>query len=247
MTENYQKNSLLGQLEKSGIINDEKKSIPQIGVSDVADGDFLPFGILTGGIETSPFNSDIDETTKIKETKIVQKRLNDLDLNIFQEAGFVDIYDDELSLNEKIKKIKNLIKKIENKIFMLEDSDDETLLNKLKDEKETLLETLKLLEKDEIQNPISQNANATINKIENKIHIKEKLRKLEKIILKFCPLLHKSLMVRHALNKLVMLNESAKELMTKKIPYGESETRYNDFTAYLSCANVIHAKLTKKI
>ena len=247
MTENYQKNSLLGQLEKSGIINDEKNSIPQEGGTIGAGEDFLPFGILTGGIETSPFNTNVIEEKEQKETKIVQKRLNDLDLNIFQETGFIDINDDELSLNEKIKKIKSLIKKIENKIFMLEDSDDEMLLDKLKNEKEALIETLKLLEKDEIQNPISQNANATINKIENKIHIKEKLRKLEKFILKFCPLLHKSLMVRHALNKLVMLNESAKELMTKKIPYGESEIRYNDFTAYLSCANVIHAKLTKKM
>ena len=35
--------------------------------------------------------------------------------------------------------------------------------------------------------------------------------------------------------------------MAKKIPYGEQELRYNDFTAYLSCANVIHAKLTKKM
>lgn len=247
MTENYQKNSLLGQLEKSGIINDEKNSIPQEGGAIGAEEDFLPFGILTGGIETSPFNTNVIEEKEQKETKIVQKRLNDLDLNIFQETGFIDINDDELSLNEKIKKIKSLIKKIENKIFMLEDSDDEMLLDKLKNEKEALIEALKLLEKDEIQNPISQNANATINKIENKIHIKEKLRKLEKFILKFCPLLHKSLMVRHALNKLVMLNESAKELMTKKIPYGESEIRYNDFTAYLSCANVIHAKLTKKM
>lgn len=247
MTENYQKNSLLGQLEKSGIINDEKNSIPQEGGAIGASEDFLPFGILTGGIETSPFNTNVIEEKEQKETKIIQKRLNDLDLNIFQETGFIDINDDELSVNEKIKKIKSLIKKIENKIFMLEDSDDEMLLNKLKNEKEALIEALKLLEKDEIQNPISQNANATINKIENKIHIKEKLRKLEKIILKFCPLLHKSLMVRHALNKLVMLNESAKELMTKKIPYGESEIRYNDFTAYLSCANVIHAKLTKKM
>lgn len=247
MTENYQKNSLLGQLEKSGIINDEKNSIPQEGNTIGAGEDFLPFGILTGGIETSPFNTNVIEEKEQKETKIIQKRLNDLDLNIFQETGFIDINDDELSVNEKIKKIKSLIKKIENKIFMLEDSDDEMLLNKLKNEKEALIEALKLLEKDEIQNPISQNANATINKIENKIHIKEKLRKLEKIILKFCPLLHKSLMVRHALNKLVMLNESAKELMTKKIPYGESEIRYNDFTAYLSCANVIHAKLTKKM
>ena len=33
----------------------------------------------------------------------------------------------------------------------------------------------------------------------------------------------------------------------EKIPYGESELRYSDFIAYLSCANVIHAKLTKKI
>lgn len=247
MTENYQKNSLLGQLEKSGIINDEKNSIPQEGNTIGAGEDFLPFGILTGGIETSPFNTNVIEEKEQKETKIIQKRLNDLDLNIFQETGFIDINDDELSVNEKIKKIKSLIKKIENKIFMLEDSDDEMLLNKLKNEKEALIEALKLLEKDEIQNPISQNANATINKIENKIHIKEKLRKLEKIILKFCPLLHKSLMVRHALNKLVMLNESAKELMTKKTPYGESEIRYNDFTAYLSCANVIHAKLTKKM
>ena len=247
MTENYQKNSLLGQLEKSGIINDEKNSIPQEGGTIGAGEDFLPFGILTGGIETSPFNTNVIEEKEQKETKIVQKRLNDLDLNIFQETGFIDINDDELSVNEKIKKIKSLIKKIENKIFMLEDSDDEMLLDKLKNEKEALIEALKLLEKDEIQNPISQNANATINKIENKIHIKEKLRKLEKFILKFCPLLHKSLMVRHALNKLVMLNESAKELMTKKIPYGESEIRYNDFTAYLSCANVIHAKLTKKM
>lgn len=247
MTENYQKNSLLGQLEKSGIINDEKNSIPQEGGAIGAEEDFLPFGILTGGIETSPFNTNAIEEKEQKETKIVQKRLNDLDLNIFQETGFIDINDDELSVNEKIKKIKSLIKKIENKIFMLEDSDDEMLLDKLKNEKEALIEALKLLEKDEIQNPISQNANATINKIENKIHIKEKLRKLEKFILKFCPLLHKSLMVRHALNKLVMLNESAKELMTKKIPYGESEIRYNDFTAYLSCANVIHAKLTKKM
>lgn len=247
MTENYQKNSLLGQLEKSGIINDEKNSIPQEGGAIGAGEDFLPFGILTSGIETSPFNTNAIEEKEQKETKIVQKRLNDLDLNIFQETGFIDINDDELSVNEKIKKIKSLIKKIEDKIFMLEDSDDEMLLDKLKNEKEALIEALKLLEKDEIQNPISQNANATINKIENKIHIKEKLRKLEKFILKFCPLLHKSLMVRHALNKLVMLNESAKELMTKKIPYGESEIRYNDFTAYLSCANVIHAKLTKKM
>ncbi len=247
MTENYQKNSLLGQLEKSGIIRDEEMSIPKTDNISEENGDFLPFGILTGSFENSPFNSDAIKNSENKETKIIQKRLNDLDLNIFQENGFIDIDDKELSTSEKIKKIKSLIKKIENKIFMLEDSDDEMLLNKLKDEKEALLEALKLLEKDEIQNPISQNANDAINKIENKIHIKEKLRKLERIILKFCPLLHKSLMVRHALNKLVMLNESAKELMAKKIPYGESEIRYNDFTAYLSCANVIHAKLTKKM
>lgn len=241
MMEKHTKNSLLGQLEQNGIINENNTEVEP-----------LPFGILSKGLETSPFGSDEEETeTKedIKDKKIIKKRLNDLDNNIFQDTNFININDEELSKEEKNKKIKALIKKLDEKIFMLEDSDDEILLKKLNDEKEILTDALKLLddEEDNISNPIKQNANVAIEKIAKGVHLYERIKKIENFIFKFCPVLYKSFLVRKALNKLIMLNENARELMLKKIPYGESELRYSDFIAYLSCANVIHAKLTKKI
>ena len=113
MMEKHTKNSLLGQLEQNGIINENNTEVEP-----------LPFGILSKGLETSPFGSDEEETeTKedIKDKKIIKKRLNDLDNNIFQDTNFININDEELSKEEKIKKIKALIKKLDEKIFMLED------------------------------------------------------------------------------------------------------------------------------
>lgn len=238
MMDKYSKNSLLGQLEQSGIFNE-----------DTANVEHLPFGILSKGIETpSSFAPDEEKKQSEPNQKIVKKRLNELDNNIFQDTSFININDEELSKEEKIKKIKFLIKKIDEKIFMLEDSDDEILLKKLNDEREVLIDSIRLLDSEnENINPIKQNANEAIEKIASKVHLGEKIKKIENFIFKFCPVLYKSFLVRKALNKLVMLNENAKELMLKKIPYGESELRYSDFIAYLSCANVIHAKLTKKI
>ncbi len=236
MVDKYTKNSLLGQLKKNGF-----------ELKGSTNGEYLPFGILTGNIENSPFAENQKQEDPIKkEQKIVKKRLNDFDFNIFQESNFLDIDDIELSKEEKISKIKKLIKKIDEKIFMLEDFEDRLLIEKLENEKQALLSTLSLLD----ENYVDENAlskNVQIKEIAQKIHIKDKIEKIEKIIFKICPALRKSFLVKKALNKLVMLNEVAKNLSSKQIPYGESEGRYNDFIAYLSCANVIHAKLTKKM
>lgn len=239
MMEKYPKNSLLGQLEENGLFSESETPAPT----------HLPFGVLTGNMDMSPFNPYVEEndTEEKKEAKFIKKRLNDLDANIFQEGNFLNIDDEELSKDEKVKKIRLLIKRLDEKIFMLEDSDDDMLLDKLKKEKEALNEAMNLLLGDEKELSDFIVQNPKVKEIAVKMHLKEKIRKVEKIIFKFCPVLHKSFLVRHALNKLVMLNESAKELMLKKIPYGEQEIRYSDFIAYLSCANVIHAKLTKKI
>lgn len=239
MADGYSKNSLLGQLEQKGILNEDSKN-----------GEYLPFGILTGSSDMSPFNMPFEEKEEQKaEPKIIKKRLNDLDFNIFQEGSFLDIKDSELSPEEKIKKIKGMIKKTDEKIYMLEDSDDDIILKKLRDEREALFDALSILNGENSASPVSEliSKNEAVKEIAGKMHLKDKIRKFEKIVFKFCPLLHKSFLVRKALNKLVMLNESAKNLCSKQIPYGESEGRYNDFIAYLSCANVIHAKLTKKI
>ena len=53
--------------------------------------------------------------------------------------------------------------------------------------------------------------------------------------------------MKKALNKLKMINQTASALILKKIPYGESEERYDALSDYISNANTIHAKLMKRI
>ena len=235
MMENYHKNSLLGQLEENGI-----------DLQSNTEGEYLPFGTLTGNIENSPFNTNKYQSDPVEiEQKIVKKRLNELDFNLFQEGNFININDNELSKDEKIQKIKKLIKKIDEKLYMLEDSEDKILIEKLNNEKSALNDALLLIEGKNKE--IFTIQNEKVKEIADKIHIKDKIEKIENLFFKVFPLLKKSFLVKKALNKLVMLNESAKNLSSKQIPYGESEGTYNDFITYLSCANVIHAKLTKKM
>ncbi len=68
-----------------------------------------------------------------------------------------------------------------------------------------------------------------------------------KFLYKYFPKIYKSFLIKKALNKLNSLNKTTLELMSKKIPYGESDERYNALIEYLSSANTIHAKLLKKI
>ena len=109
MVEKYQKNSLLGQLEQNGFYSNNDKN-----------GEFLPFGSLTKDTENSPFIEDNSKTDPVKsEKKIIKNRLNELDSNLFREGSFIDIQDSELTKEEKAKKIKALINKIDDKIIII--------------------------------------------------------------------------------------------------------------------------------
>lgn len=68
-----------------------------------------------------------------------------------------------------------------------------------------------------------------------------------KFLYKYFPKIYKGFLIKKALNKLNALNITAKELVSKNIPYGESDERYNALIEYLSSANAIHTKLLKKI
>lgn len=70
---------------------------------------------------------------------------------------------------------------------------------------------------------------------------------LGKILYKYFPNIYKGYLMKKALNKLKVINQTTAELISKKIPYGESEERYDELTGYISNANTIHAKLMKRI
>ncbi len=70
---------------------------------------------------------------------------------------------------------------------------------------------------------------------------------LGKILYKYFPNIYKGYLMKKALNKLKMINQTASALILKKIPYGESEERYDALSDYISNANTIHAKLMKRI
>ncbi len=68
-----------------------------------------------------------------------------------------------------------------------------------------------------------------------------------KILYKYFPEIYKGFLIKKALNKLKSINQTAVELISKKIPYGESDERYNALINYISSSNTIQAKLMKKI
>jgi len=70
---------------------------------------------------------------------------------------------------------------------------------------------------------------------------------LGKFLYRYFPKIYKSFLIKKALDKLNNLNQTASDLVSKKIPYGESDKRYDALSEYLSSANTIHAKLLKKI
>ena len=68
-----------------------------------------------------------------------------------------------------------------------------------------------------------------------------------KFIYRYFPNLYKGYLIKKALCKLKTLNQTANELVSTKIPYGESDERYDALIENISSANTIHAKLIKKI
>ncbi len=68
-----------------------------------------------------------------------------------------------------------------------------------------------------------------------------------KILYKYFPNIYKGFLLKRSLNKLKTINQAAVELISKKIPYGESEERYNALINHITSANTIHARLVKKI
>lgn len=68
-----------------------------------------------------------------------------------------------------------------------------------------------------------------------------------KILYKYFPKIYKGFLLKKSLNKLKAINQTAAELISKKIPYGESEERYNALINHITSANAIQARIVKRI
>ena len=55
-----------------------------------------------------------------------------------------------------------------------------------------------------------------------------------------------SIAVKDALNSLHNINSKVDELIKIKAPYGETETRYEQLTAFINKANYLQSKIIKK-
>lgn len=107
-----------------------------------------------------------------------------------------------------------------------------------------------LLENAAKQSPMDNSAFKLIKRFlnfkENKAQ-KSNFINIEKFLFTFFPKLYKAKLVKDAMVKLRELNIDAKVLLDKTIPYGESESRYQNLIEYLKYANELQVKLKKKI
>ena len=72
------------------------------------------------------------------------------------------------------------------------------------------------------------------------------LNAFENFLFTFFPKLYRAKLAKDAMSKFKELNIDTKKLLDKTIPYGESETRYQNLIKYINYANQIQTKIRKK-
>lgn len=177
------------------------------------------------------------------------KRLNDYDLNILQDNSFKDLDDKSLKLEYLISEKEEALQILNNKIKGME------LIGKLLDVMELKIQAKKLenelieLKNEYAKQSISQRLTPKIKKAKKRIpplklfarfvtrHIFAKISKKFKSIAD----------LSDSLDTLVSINDNVDELITMKVPYGETKANYEKLTNYLYRANKIHSQISKKM
>ncbi len=111
--------------------------------------------------------------------------------------------------------------------------------------------------KEEIKTEAEEGAKKRLNDLDMDILQESAVKKAQdefsgsnvfgKILYKYFPKIYKGFLLKRSLNKLKAINQTAAELISKKIPYGESEERYNTLINHITSANAIQARLVRKI
>lgn len=180
-------------------------------------------------------------------------KINDYDLNILNDASFKDIDDESMKLKYSIIEKEEELTKLYNKIKGME------LLGKLLDVMELKIQSKNLeneiqeLKEQYAKRNFSEKLTDTISGTSLKSKPKAPLIiRLQKFLTrKLLPKVSKKFKsikdLSESLETLSSINENVDELISMKIPYGETKANYEKLTNYLYRANKIHSQINKKM
>ena len=179
-------------------------------------------------------------------------RLNDLDTNLLENNAYQEISDEMFKIEHKIGMLESLLSKLNNEIDALQSLGNNIQISDLIDRKQKVEQELVALNKKysdlglgaklsgQITSAVgftSKKKTSALSKFKNFIS--------KKIFSKISKKFNYNQIMREALGNLENINTSVDELITLKVPYGETVNRYEKLTAYLNKANVIHSQITR--
>ena len=178
-------------------------------------------------------------------------RLNDYDNKILEGNAYMGIDDDVMKLEIKIADKENFLNNIKEKIRTAEKTESLQEVLSLKLKEKNLEIELSELKQQYSQRGLSSKIAGKLSKTpeKNKENIIIKIQKFlsRKVLPKFSKKVDSIMSMSESLETLKSINSNVDELITMKVPYGETVQNYEKLTAYLTRANKIHSQINKSM
>lgn len=204
--------------------------------------------------EENFFTSNQDSKQKQTKKNSSGSRINDYDSKILEDNAYLEMPDEMFKFEHKINVLEEALSKLNAEIEALESFNYTIQVTALKERKRKIEEELAELNEEyeklglttKISGQIASAVNFTSKKkkgLFSKIKHLFPRKALSKISKKF----NFNQFMKESLDTLSMLNASVDELVNIQTPYGETASRYEQLTAYLNKANVIHSKISRNV
>lgn len=181
-------------------------------------------------------------------------RFNDYDSKILEDNAYRDIPDEMFQLEHKIQILEENLSKINNEIETLESFGYHFQLTAVKDRKKKIEKELEQANEEYanlgLSAKFSEQITSAVKFGSRKKHgILSRINEfiVKQILVKISKKFNCNQFMKEALSSLSGINLSVDELVNLKIPYGETDSRYEKLTAYLNKANVIHSQISKNV
>ena len=176
------------------------------------------------------------------------------DSTILEDRAYLDINDEMLKLEYRIKKVEQNLSIIEDEISSAKNIDDLERLEFLEAKKRLLVAELKELNSNYFNIGPMSKFTTILSKI-----FKRKPKNGKTLREKFSHFISKYILsaiskrlsftfgLRDSMSKLSDINRSVDELISLRIPFGGITGRYEKLTNYINKANDIHARISKNV